>query len=103
MCISEIKLFSDILSNLSIIIAAIIPCTTFKFKLGVDERKLYLDNANKVREVFSNVMKYARVDDEHLVQIGIAFEEASLYLNKDFCEEVCHANFVVEKSLSQSL
>lgn len=84
--INEIKLISDILSNLSIMIAAIIACTTFKFKLGVDERKLYLDNANKVRKVLSNVIKHSRIEDEHLTQIGIAFEEASLYLNKDIVD-----------------
>lgn len=84
--LQAIKLVLEALSSLSILIAAIIACTTFKFKLGVDERKLYLDNANKVREVLSNVMKYARIDDGHLVQIGVAFEEASLYLNKDIVD-----------------
>lgn len=81
-----IKTILEILSNLSIVVAAIIACTTFKFKLGVDERKLYLDNANKVSEVLSNVITYAKIENEYLAQINNAFEEASLYLNHDIVD-----------------
>ena len=84
--LQAIKLVVETLCSLSILIAAVIACMTFKFKLGVDERKLYLDNAKKVRKVLSNMVKYARIEDEYLVQISIAFEEASLYLNKDIVD-----------------
>lgn len=84
--INEIKLFSDILSNISIITAAIIAGITFKFKLGVDERKLYLDNAHKVREVLGFVYREGKIDEVNLNKIGIAFEESSLYLNHDIVD-----------------
>ena len=84
--LQAIKLVVETLCSLSILIAAVIACMTFKFKLGVDERKLYLDNANKVRKVLSNVIIHARIEDEHLTQIDIAFKEASLYLNNDIVD-----------------
>ena len=89
--LQAIKLVLEALSSLSILIAAIIACTTFKFKLGVDERKLYLDNANKVREVLGFVYREGNIDDANLCKISIAFEEASLYLNKnivDFIDKI---------------
>ena len=84
--LQAIKLVLEALSSLSILIAAVIACTTFKFKLGVDERKLYLDNANKVRDVLGFVYREGKIDDANLGKIGIAFEEASLYLNKDIVD-----------------
>lgn len=84
--LQAIKLVVETLCSLSILIAAVIACTTFKFKLGVDERKLYLDNANKVREVLGFVYREGNIDDANLCKIGIAFEEASLYLNKDIVD-----------------
>lgn len=97
--INEIKLISDIFSNLSIIIAAIIACTTFKFKLGVDERKLYLDNVNKVRDVLSFVFKEGKIDNANLIKIRNAFDDALLYLNKDVCiyvEEILNLLYTLE-------
>lgn len=84
--LQTIKLVLEALSSLSILIAAIIACTTFKFKLGVDERKLYLDNANKVREALGFVYREGKIDDANLDKISIAFEEASMYLNKDIVD-----------------
>ncbi len=84
--ISDIKIILEALSSLGILITAIIAIMAFKFKLGADERKLYINNANKVREVLGFVFRSGIIDDANLTKIGIAFQEASLYLNKDIVE-----------------
>ena len=84
--ISDIKIILEALSSLGILITAIIAIMAFKFKLGADERKLYINNANKVREVLGFVFRNGIIDDANLTKIGIAFQEASLYLNKDIVE-----------------
>lgn len=86
--ISNIKIIFEALSSLGILITAIIAITAFKFKLGAEERKLYIDNANKVREVLGFVFSYGIIDDVNLTKIGVAFQEASLYLNKDIVEYI---------------
>lgn len=84
--ISDIKIILETLSSLGILITAIIAIMAFKFKLGAEERNLYINNANKVREVLGFVVKNGRIDGANLPKIGIAFQEASLYLNKDIVE-----------------
>lgn len=74
------------LCYLGVVVAAIFALPVFKYKVGAEERKLYLENANKVREVLGFVYQTGRIDDTNLAKLGVALQEASLYLNKDIVE-----------------
>ena len=89
--VENFKLILETLSLLGGIFAVLYALPFFKYKIGTEERKLYLDNANKVREVLGFVYQNARIDDVNIAKLGIALNEASLYLNRDivvFIDEI---------------
>ena len=89
--IENIKNILEIFCLLGGILAALYALPFFKYKIGAEERKLYLDNALKVREVLGFVYQNARIDDINIAKLGVVLNEASLYLNSDivvFIDEI---------------
>lgn len=84
--IENIKTILEAICCFGVILTAIVALPVFKYKVGAEERKLYLENANKVREVLGYVFQSGRIDDSNLAKLGVALQEASLYLNKDIVE-----------------
>ena len=84
--VENIKTILETICCLGVILTAIFALPVFKYKMGAEERKLYLENANKVREVLGFVFQSGRIDDSNLAKLGVALQEASLYLNKDIVE-----------------
>lgn len=70
--IENIKNILEIFCLLGGILAALYALPFFKYKIGAEERKLYLDNALKVREVLGFVYQNARIDDINIAKLGVA-------------------------------
>jgi len=80
------KSIIELISSISILIAAIIGANAFKYKHDSSIRDLYVENCQKIREVLGYVFAKGNINDEMQNQAKCAYQEASIYLHSDIVD-----------------
>ena len=79
----NIKYILDCITDLAVIIAFIIGWKALLYKGDEYTRKLYIENCLEIQTVLDRIIKNAIVTDDDINQLGIANQNAELYLDEE--------------------